>query len=88
MLHIHDATSKYFTPSIFDELAKGILTYCEEDTPLIITGDLNARTSTLDDNFDEPIPEQLNCYIETNNPTNFTKIRHNSDIVIILMVRL
>ena len=45
--YIHDVTSKYFTPTIFDELGKGILRYCDDDTSLLITGDLNARTSMI-----------------------------------------
>ena len=80
--YIHDVTSKYFTPSIFDELAKGILTHCEDDTPILITGDLNARTGTLDEIFVDPIPDELNCFIEANNSTNSTKSRQNADNVI------
>ena len=70
------------TPSIFDELAKDILTNCEDDTPILITGDLNARTGTLDKFFVDPIPDELNCFIEANNPTNSTKSRQNADNVI------
>ena len=65
--YIHDATSKYFTPTIFEELGRGILNYCDDDTPFIITGDLNSRTGTLDENSNDPMPEELNCFIETNN---------------------
>ena len=47
--YIHDITSKYFTPSIFDELNGDILSFCNQDTPLIIMGDMNARTASLEE---------------------------------------
>ena len=80
--YIHDVTSVYFTPSIFEELNKDILNFCDQDTPLIITGDMNARTATLDENLIDPSTDHINCPIEIDNHTIPIRIRQNYDTVI------
>ena len=59
--YIHDITSTYFTPSIFDELTKGILNFCNQDTPLVITGDMNARTAFLNEHSADLNDDHQTC---------------------------
>lgn len=51
--YIHDVSSTYFDQNVFEELSSDISTYCDHETPLIITGDMNARTGCEDDFFVE-----------------------------------
>ena len=48
--YIHDITSTYYDPNVFDDLSTDITNFCNMNTPLIITGDLNSRTG-IDDGF-------------------------------------
>ena len=54
---------------------------CNEQTPLIIMGDLNSRTGLLDDNFTEPNLGDT-CTIESVKPTGITPKRRNCDKVV------
>ena len=72
---IHDQSSKYYDPNVFDRLSVEITKVCDENTPLIITGDLNGRTGVVDDKYEEnystdfeirpatsiPLPLRKNC---------------------------
>ena len=49
--YIHDVSSKYYDPKAFENLALGITKFCDETTPLIITGDFNGRTGVVDDKY-------------------------------------
>ena len=44
--YIHNITSTYYDDKIFEELHKDTLTFCNENKPLQLTGDLNSRTGT------------------------------------------
>ena len=77
--YIHDITSTYFTPSIFDELSKDILGFCNQDTPLIIMGDMNARTSTLEEYSAHLADDHQVCSIEIDNHTIPISVRQNCD---------
>ena len=73
--YIHDQSSKYYDPNVFDRLSVEITKVCDENTPLIITGDLNGRTGVVDDKYEEnystdfeirpatsiPLPLRKNC---------------------------
>ena len=80
--YIHDITSKYFTPSIFDDLNGDILSFCNQDTPLIIMGDMNARTASLEEQPTDPSDDHQNNSIETANHTIPINTRRNCDNVI------
>ena len=43
--YIHDASSTYYDPSIFEELSHGITEFCDDNTPLITLSDLNRQTA-------------------------------------------
>ena len=51
--YIHDTSSKYYDPNVFENLAIEITKVCDENTPLIVTGDFNRRTGEVDDKYDE-----------------------------------
>ena len=61
--YIHDASSTYYDPSIFEELSSGITEFCDDNTPLIIMGDLNSRTGLLDEYFSDSNFDD--CHIDT-----------------------
>ena len=80
--YIHDATSKYHDPDAFENLACEISKLCDENTPMIITGDLNGRTGVLNDYYEDhqlgnhhdmesvssiPLPLRKNCDKSVNN---------------------
>ena len=51
--YIRDTSSKYNDPNVFKNLAVEITSVCDENTPLIVTGDFNGRTGEVDDKYDE-----------------------------------
>ena len=63
--YVHDITSAYFEPGVFDILSEDITKFCDMNTPLIITGDLNSRTGTEDENYDDF--EVNNIFIQSDN---------------------
>ena len=77
--YIHDITSVYYSPNIFQELSKDILDFGDQNTPLLIIGDMNARTSTSDENPPAPSIDHSECYIETENYNIQIKPRNNCD---------
>jgi exonuclease III len=79
--YIHDASSTYFKPPIFDELSADIVKFCDEKTPLILMGDLNSRTGVEDEKFVDKIIDSLSC-IETNNTSIDLPPRKNCDPVV------
>ena len=78
--YVHDITSAYFEPSVFENLSDDITHYCDMNTPLIITGDLNSRTGTEDENYDDFQAD--NTFIETNNASIALTDRKNCDSVV------
>ena len=52
--YIHDANSSYYDPSNFEDISHGITVFCDDNTPLIIMGDLNSRTGLSDERFSDP----------------------------------
>ena len=52
--YIHDVTSSYYDDKIFDELRRDILTFCSDDKPVMLIGDLNGRTGWLNDLYEDP----------------------------------
>ena len=52
--YIHDITSAYYDPNVFNEFSNDITTFCNENTPLLIMGDLNSRTGVEDDQLSDP----------------------------------
>ena len=61
----------------FDDIAQDTTIFCEEDSPLIFLGDLNARTGNIPDNLDISNQEDELFRI---NPSQFTP-RQNADTV-------
>ena len=49
--YVNDITSTYYDDRIFEELHQDILHFSNENTPILLTGDFNGRTGTLDDIF-------------------------------------
>ena len=76
-VYIHDITSKYYDDSIFEELNRDILKFSDEGTPVLLMGDINARTGNLNDNYedsahaDQHIPIS-NTFTNIPNRTRFT----------------
>lgn len=79
--YIHDGTSNYHDPNVFEELSSDITKYCDHDTPLIITGDINARTGVQSDNFDDALPIEVSR-IDTNMCSIPLPKRNNCDQVL------
>ena len=79
--YIHDISSKYFEPDIFEELFNDINTYCDQNTPLLIKGDLNARTGVEEDIFLDPELDTP-CFVETQVETPTIPQRNNCDMFI------
>ena len=78
--YIHDTTSKYFDPNAFDNLAMEISKICDENTPLILTGDFNGRTGEVDDTFEES--QDIELIIKPQPPYSSLPHRKNCDNVI------
>ena len=76
--YIHDVTSSYFDQNVFDELSLGISEFCNDNTPLLIMGDLNSRTSTEDENFSDPQID-LPCRVDINGSEITLPERANCD---------
>ena len=78
--YIHDISSVYFDHSVFDNLNNDITKFCNFDTPFILTGDLNSRTGTEEDNFADPDIGSIR--IETNNESIELPTRKNCDPIV------
>ena len=76
--YISDVNSKYFNPNTYDDIAEDISNFCDDNTPLILIGDMNSRTRNLSENYIEPDLGQ-NCCIETRRSSIDLPIRKNCD---------
>ena len=78
--YIHDITSTYYSDSIFEELESDILKFSRNGTPILMTGDFNARTGNLNDNYDDS--GDINQNIPIFNTFSNIPDRGNCDCVI------
>ena len=53
----------YFNPNTYDDIAEDISNFCDDNTPLILIGELNSRTGNSSENYVEPDLGQ-NCCID------------------------
>ena len=60
--------SKYYKPNLLEEIGVDILDVCKDESPIMITGDMNARTSNLLDYTLTNKNEIVNSLIEENHP--------------------
>ena len=44
-----DTPAKYYKPNLLEEIGVDILDVCENESPIMIIGDINAKTSNLID---------------------------------------
>ena len=76
--HIPDITSSYFHENIFEEFHRDMLRFCSENTPILITGDMNGRTGVLDDNYIDIFPVGFSLPPD-DNVTSLFPVRRNCD---------
>ena len=76
--YISDVNSKYFNPNTYDDIAEDISNFCEDNTPLILIGDMNSRTGNMSEDYIEP-DLGLNCCIETRSSSIDLPICKNCD---------
>ena len=79
--YIHDASSTYYDSSIFEQLSLGITEFCDDNTPLIIMGDLNSLTGIMDEHFSDPQIENIS-HIDTIIDSITLPQRKNCDTII------
>ena len=79
--YVNDITSAYYDPNVFPEFSSNISYFCNEDTPMIITGDLNSRTGNGDDQLCDPQIDMVSP-IETENSSIALPNRKNCDPVV------
>ena len=60
--------SKYYKPNLLEEIGVDILDVCKNESPIMIIGDINARTSNLIDYTLTNKNEIVNSLIEENHP--------------------
>ena len=71
--------SRYYNPNVIEDIGLDILDVCENDSPILLIGDMNARISNIIDYTTIDNKEIKNSLIEENHP----KInRNNCDIQI------
>ena len=70
----------HYDTNVFDDLSTDIMNFCNMNTPLFITGDLNSRTGIEDDFFSDPQID--NSYIETADASISPPARKNCDPVV------
>ena len=79
--YIHDVTSTYYNDKIFDELQRDILTFCTDDKPVMLIGDLNGRTGSLNDLYEEPDTQFCSPITQRKLSLN-VPIRINCDVLV------
>ena len=78
--YINDITSKYYDPNVFEELSADIANFCDLDTPLIITGDLNSRIAGELDNYVSS--SEGDSHIEASIKSHLIPKRNNCDRIL------
>ena len=79
--YINDITSTYYDDKVLDELHRDILSFCTRNKPVLLIDDLNGRTGTLNDIYDDPDAE-LCSPIQHVKPSIKLPLGNNCDIVI------
>ena len=79
--YIHDVTSTYYNDKIFDELQRDILTFCTDYKPVMLIGDLNGRTGSLNDLYEEPDTQFCSPITQRKLSLN-VPIRINCDVLV------
>ena len=79
-IYIHDITSTYYNDNIFEELDRDILKFSGEGTPILFTGDFNARIGNLNENYEDS--GHGDQHIPISNTFSDIPNRNNCDCVI------
>ena len=80
--YIHDITSSYYDEKMFVELNSDILKFSGEGTPILYTGDFNARVGNVSDNYDDSRSGHIDLCIPIGNSFPDIPERSNCDSVI------
>ena len=79
--YINDVTSAYFDPNVFSDFSNDITYFCDENSPMLVMGDLNSRTGHEEDHLHEPNFESLSPIV-TENHSITIPIRRNCDPIV------